>query len=61
MLKFKRFLFVIFTLIAAVGLIASCILMGMEALGVAEDNDLSNIKLMLSSLILGFIANTMRK
>ena len=61
MLKFKRFLFVILTLIAAVGLIASCILMGMEALGFAEDNGLSNIKLMLSSLILGFIANTMRK
>ena len=61
MLKFKRFLFVIFTLIAAVGLIASCILMGMEALGVAGDNGLSNIKLMLSSLILGFISNTMRK
>ena len=61
MLKFKRFLFVIFTLIAAVGLIASCILMGMEALGVAGDNGLSNIKLMLSSLILGFIENTMRK
>ena len=61
MLKFKRFLFVILTLIAAVGLIASCILMGMEALGVAGDNGLSNIKLMLSSLILGFISNTMRK
>jgi len=60
MLKFKRFLFVIFTLIAAVGLIASCILMGMEALGVAGDNGLSNIKLMLSSLIVGVIANTMR-
>ena len=60
MLKFKRFLFVILTLIAAVGLIASCILMGMEALGVAGDNGLSNIKLMLSSLIVGVIANTMR-